>query len=565
MRRNRCVRLMGAAALSLGLLAAGLPPAAQAASVEANPTIRVGLYYGSSALAGANLANEVGSSFRFGYFDGSMAFQELGYTEETAISVVKTQNVWYGTEVDWGGSGYYDSQTSDIAVGCYHLELPGTYGSFDEAYAEASRYPGGFPAWVDGSYTVRVGAYLDSASAREAQSALGLTSASVAGTSGAGVSVVRTGTNEILFQFDSTSGLYLAVDPGQSGREQAETHFRGNRYFGAFEYRRSGGDLTVVNVLSMDDYIQGVIVQEMSASWPLEALKAQAVCARSYAWGTLRASKHQGDGFDLCSSTHCQMYEGVAEMSDNSRQAVEETSGEYLWYNGQVAEQAVYYSHNGGASESAVNVWGNDYPYLTGKIDPYEAAVADKISNYNWTVTFTGAELAQKVGASADIVSFQITQTSPTGNTIEITLTDSAGNRYVESGDGCRTALGLRSMHYTVSGGGAASGGYTVNGADTISTLNGAYAVNGDREAAALTDGQAYLITGDGTTALAEPSAGSTGGSVGSGDGTFTITGSGWGHSVGMSQWGAYAMAQQGYTYEEILSFYYTGTEVHRP
>ena len=76
---------------------------------------------------------------------------------------------------------------------------------------------------------------------------------------------------------------------------------------------------------------------------------------------------------------------------------------------------------------------------MTGKNDPYEAAVADRISNYNWTVTFTGEELAEKVGASADIVSFQITETSATGNTIEITLTDANGKQYVESGDDCRT------------------------------------------------------------------------------------------------------------------------------
>ena len=71
---------------------------------------------------------------------------------------------------------------------------------------------------------------------------------------------------------------------------------------------------------------------------------------------------------------------------------------------------------------------------------------------------------------------------------------------------------------------------------------------------------------GGGSTALLEPSAGgSSSASVSSGDGTFTITGSGWGHSVGLSQWGAYAMAQQGYTYEDILTFYYTGIEVRTP
>ena len=136
----------------------------------------------------------------------------------------------------------------------------------------------------------------------------------------------------------------------------------------------------------------------------------------------------------------------------------------------------------------------------------------------------------------------------------------------MESGDDCRTVLGLRSIRYTVNGGGSASGGYTVNGTGTLSTLNGAYAVNSDGDVSALTDGQAYVITGGGSTALLEPSAGgSSSASVGSGDGTFTITGSGWGHSVGLSQWGAYAMAQQGYTYEDILTFYYTGIEVRTP
>ena len=346
--------------------------------------VRVGLFYGGNALSGANLANDVGSGYRFGYFDGDLTFQLLGYTSETTVSMVKTQNVYYGSNVDWSGSGYYDSKTSDIAVGCYHLQLPQTYATFEEASAAAAQYSDGFPAWIDGTYYVRVGSFLDSTSAQAAQASLGLTGATVAGTSGAGISVVKTGTNTVLFQFDSTSGLYLAVKPGRDDTVKAETYFRGYSYFGAFEYRRNGGDITVVNVLSMDDYLQGVIVQEMSPSWPLEALKAQTVCARSYAYGKLQAGKHQSQGFDLCNTTDCQAYVGIATASDNSRRAVEETSGVYLWYNGRVADQAVYSSHNGGASESAVNVWGRDYPYLIGKIDPYEASVVDRISNYNW-------------------------------------------------------------------------------------------------------------------------------------------------------------------------------------
>ena len=117
--------------------------------------VRVGLFYGGNALSGANLANDVGSGYRFGYFDGDLTFQLLGYTSETTVSMVKTQNVYYGSNVDWSGSGYYDSKTSDIAVGCYHLQLPQTYATFEEASAAAAQYSDGFPAWIDGRYYVR--------------------------------------------------------------------------------------------------------------------------------------------------------------------------------------------------------------------------------------------------------------------------------------------------------------------------------------------------------------------------------------------------------------------------
>ena len=550
-----------AAALSCAMLIALPNGGTEAASVTVDPTIRVGLFYDSTALPGANLLNDVGSGYRLGYYDANRSFQQLAQTSETAISVVKTQNVYYGTVGNW--TGYYDTITSDIAVGCYHLQLPGSYSSYDQAAAVAAQWPGGFPAWIDGSYQVRVGAYTDSASAQAAQTALGLTGAVVTGTSSAGVSVVKTGTSQILFQFDSTGGLCLGIKPGLDDSVKTETIFRGNTYYGGFQYQRvGGGNLTVSNVISLEDYVQGVIVEEMSASWPLEALKAQAVCARTYAYRNYAAQKHSSQGFDLCNGTHCQAYGGMDSVTAESSRAVTETRGEYLWYNGQLID-AVYSSHDGGATESAVNVWGSDVPYLIGKTDPYEASVANKITNYNWTVTYTAQELTDLLNSkgyiNSGIVDFRVTKTSPTGNAIEITFTDSSGKSWSKIRDDCRTFLGLRSIRYTVSNGGSASG-YSVNGDGTLSTLNGAYAVDGSGAMTTLTEGSVYAIGGDGTISQVQPSATS-----GSGSGVFTITGSGWGHNVGMSQWGAYAMAQQGFSYRDILTFYYTGIEVRQP
>ncbi len=556
-RRNEIVHFVSAL-LAVLLLLPAIP--ARAAEVQVNPTIRVGLYFGSNALPGANLLNQVGSGYRFGYFDGNLDFVQLGNTSHTAISVVKTQNVWYN-------SGQYTGASSGgAAVGCYHLLLPGTYADFYGAQMAASTYPGGFPAWVDGAYQVRVGAYLDSASAQAARDSLGLTDAQVAGTSGNGVSVVETGSSRILFQFDSTAGLFLAVRPGLDDGSKTETIFRNNVYYGSFQYRRNGGDITVVNVLPMEDYVQGVILSEMVASWPVEALKAQAVCARTYGYRKLLQHKHDAYGFDICNGVDCQAYRGIAGMTDNSRRAVDETYGEYIWYNGTLTEP-VYFNSDGGGTESAVNVWTEDVPYLQGKIDPYEAAVASQIEKYNWTVTYTRQELTDLLNSkgytNSGIVAVS-TKTSPTGNVVSITFTDSSGKTFTRTKEACRTFLGLRSQRYTISGGSTSGEGtaYYVNKGDTLPTLNGAYAIDGSGGVSPIA-GQVYAI--DGSGAVAPVTGGTASAGTTSTGNVFTFTGSGWGHSVGMSQWGANAMAHSGYTYRDILQFYYTGIEVRQP
>ncbi len=566
MKTGKMKKIVQIAALALAIALPLSQAPASAASVAVDPTIKVGIFYGSNALPGANLLNDVGSGYRLGYYDDNRVFQQLAATSETAISVVKTQNVYYGKVGTW--SGYYDSITSNIAVGCWHLKLPGSYSSYDEAAAAASAHSGGFVAWIDGTWQARVGAYLDKESAQAAQASLGLGDAEVVGTSSAGVSVVKTGTSQILFQFDSASKC-LGIKPGLDDSVKTETIFRGNTYYGGFQYQRvSGGNLTVSNVIGLEDYVQGVIVREMSSSWPLEALKAQAVSARTYAYRNYTASKHKSQGFDICNSTCCQVYLGMDAVTANSSKAVEETYGEYAWYNGSLIE-AVYSSHDGGATESAVNVWGSNVAYLIGKYDPYEASVASKVPNYNWTVTYTAQEftdlLNSKGYTNSGIVDFKVTKTSPTGNAIEITFTDSSGKSWSKIRDDCRTFLGLRSIHYTVSssaGSGSSGGGgsYTVNGDGTLSSLDGAYAIDGNGSTSKL-GSDVYIIDGSGQVTQAAPS----GGSGGDSSTVFTITGSGWGHNVGMSQWGAYAMAQQGYTYEEILTFYYTGIEVRKP
>ena len=138
-----------------------------------------------------------------------------------------------------------------------------------------------------------------------------------------GIQVTITGTDRVLYESREDT---LAVMP--QGRDPV-TWFRGNRYRGGFEYTVSGGGLQVVNVVDLEDYVKGVLPSEMPGNWELEALKAQAVCARTFACLT---TKHlSAYGFDVCSSTDCQAYSGIGEATSATDRAVEETEGECLY------------------------------------------------------------------------------------------------------------------------------------------------------------------------------------------------------------------------------------------
>ncbi len=531
-------------------------PAVKAAQPPSHDTVLVGLAYGSTAMPGANLLNSAGSGYRFGYLDESRHFIQLGYTSETAVSAVKTQNVYYGP-LSNGLNGYSDQFTSSIAVGCYHIQIPGSYASFEEASAAAASVSGGFPVWSEGSYSVRAGAYLSSGEAEAAASAMGFSGAAVVGSSSYAVSVVKTGTGTVLFQFDGGAELSLTVKPGLDDSVKTETWFNKYKYYGAFQFQRvGGGNITVASVVDMEDYVNCVLSREMSDTWPLEALKAQAVAVRNYC--ATNYGRHNDSGIDICGTTHCQVYSGCGNVGSNTAQAAAETAGVYVWYGGELAE-TYYFSCDGGATESAGNVWPNSVPYLIGKEDPYEPLVADKTGKYNWTVTFSKQELTDLLNSkgyiNSGVVHMYVSETTPTGNVLTLTMTDAAGKSFSFSKEKARTILGLNSARYTVSGD-SGGGSYELAGGGSLSSVSGAYAVGGDGTVSQIA-GSPYVISGSGTEALTTPSSGtsSTGGS-------FTIKGSGWGHNVGMSQWGAYAMAQSGFTYDQILTFYYTGVDV---
>ena len=379
--------------------------------------------------------------------------------------------------------------------------------------------------------------------------------------------ITRTRSTEILYEFDYGGSESLGVMPQAGRREKAETWFKGYKYNGGFEYvRPDGGNLRVINVVDLEDYVKGVVPYEMNGDWPLAALEAQAVCARTFA---CRNTKHASYDFDVCSAICCQVYNGVNTATDRSNEAVDNTEGVCIWYDGELIE-AVYHSSDGGATEDAKNVWGGDVPYLQGKKDPYESLIS--IPNYSYTVTYTPAELTwvlqnsgYTIGTVADVY---VAERTALGNVSKVVFTDTSGKTLTVTGQACSNAFysttygkNVRSLNFTISGGsGETSGsGFCVNSASNwIDSLSGATVITAGGQQTKLPGSGWCAVTDSGTVALEAASGGT---SSGSGD-LFVITGTGNGHHVGMSQYGAKAMAENGYSYEDILSFYYTDVTI---
>jgi stage II sporulation protein D len=164
-------------------------------------------------------------------------------------------------------------------------------------------------------------------------------------------------------------------------------------YRGALETvptESDAGSLNVVNALALEQYVRGVMPNEVPPSWPMEELKAQALAVRSIAL----TGGVGGNGFDLYSDTRSQVYEGLESEYDRTNEAVAATRGQVVMYGGDVA-QTLYSACSGGHTESAVNVFGSPVPYLVGVPDPYDYYCP----LHKWTLDFSGPEISSRLGA----------------------------------------------------------------------------------------------------------------------------------------------------------------------
>jgi stage II sporulation protein D len=197
--------------------------------------------------------------------------------------------------------------------------------------------------------------------------------------------------------------------------------------------------LQVVNIVSLETYLLGVVPGEMPATWPAAALEAQAVAARTYAVATLV----KGRSYDLFSDWRSQLYHGASSEAPGSTRAVQETRGQILLYAG-APITAFYFSSSGGRTANAVDVYGNDVPYLVAVDDPWDAGSP----HHRWEPrAFTGATLGKALGLGA-VVRDVVQVPGAQGKPAHLVVTTTAGARLEISVVDARTRLGLKSSSF---------------------------------------------------------------------------------------------------------------------
>ncbi|MCL5039122.1 MAG: SpoIID/LytB domain-containing protein, partial [Firmicutes bacterium] len=334
----------------------------------------------------------------------------------------------------------------------------------------------------------------------------------------------------------------------------------GARYRGILEvYRGTDGLLSLVNVLPLEEYLYGVVPAEMPSDWPLEALKAQAVAARTYARQRLGISQ-PGQGFDICATKYCQVYLGVNAEKPAASQAVDATRGLVLTYNGQLIS-AFFHASGGGYTENSENVWGEALPYLRGVPDFDQAS-----PHFSWTAFFTPQEIQDALSREGyDLGRFYnlmpAGQPGVSGRWTTLKLEGSKGDEIMKATE-LRRVLNLKSTLFRII---QQTEGWQDRLKTYVST-DSVVLLGGDGRRVAKPVGMVTVLAGGSSRPVALADGRGAAGVVTAGREMvptgIRLEGHGWGHGVGLSQWGARAMAEKGNNFQTILKYYYQGVNI---
>ncbi|CCQ94013.1 putative SpoIID/LytB domain protein [[Clostridium] ultunense Esp] len=361
--------------------------------------------------------------------------------------------------------------------------------------------------------------------------------------------------DNLLYAYNQEDDLIISSKGGYEKKVRVED----KNYRDYINFKIMGANLIVINYVDIDNYLYGVVPKEMPVSFEMEALKAQAIAARTYALKHM--NKHNNECYDLCDTTHCQVYGGMDGEDEKTNRAVDGTSGMIITYNGNIID-ALYHSNSGGVTEDSLEAWGNSHPYLISVEDEFSI----NAPNGSWSLNLNADEISKSLKNKGvnigNVIDMEVLGNSSSGRVTQLKIIGTLGEKILNKGQ-IREFLGLTEVKSNL---------FTIKKSSNDATSTNLYAIDGNSSKLQLIDLETSHII-DGSTKQ-RPSRGLTSrfinrdGVVDKIDGgntgitNFIIEGKGYGHGVGMSQWGAQKMAESGYTFEDILKHYYNGVEI---
>lgn len=343
--------------------------------------------------------------------------------------------------------------------------------------------------------------------------------------------------------FLSNEGDFLLA-PLNGGLENQTFVFGGVNYRGGIGAKNQYlNDLSLINYVRMHEYLYGVVPREMSKSWPIEALKAQAVVARNYA--NVNQNKFMDYGFNLDNTVASQVYGGFDWEGPVSNQAVDETKGISL-YHGDTLVSGFYHSNSGGFTENSENVWSTPLPYIKGVADPFS-------KEDTFALTYTATMIEKKLKSAGhdlgSLLNFEITDYTANNRVLNAQFVGSKTTVNLPK-ETIRKVFGHNEIRSTL---------LTVEPDNTVVLTDGQGFVNKAPQ-------QVHVLSASRSpqslTGALVVSDGKTSATIDGQSTSYRVTGSGWGHGLGLSQWGAKTMAELDYSFQDILVFYYQGTHI---
>ncbi len=487
-------------------------------------------------------------------------------------------------------------RSSSGTIGGYHLLIDGTYDTPEAVMVEIAslneKNTGiNIFAWYEnGKYMIKCGSYttLDAAKAEsEKYSALLEKTCTAVGYTDTSIKVLNNSDGKILFGFDCKNEYGLGTYPEKKDGDERYLKLDPYDYYraGVFEFKRSYYDgcdgLSLIMITELEEYIEGVVPWEISASYPIETIKAFAITVRSYTYQSL--AKHSNYEFDICSTSHCQVHKGHSRVNQRVKDAVKVTKDQVLVCGNELV-RAYYHALSGGSIAAGHQVWNQaELPYLQGMFTPWEKLDRDKGS---WSYSATPKELCDSLRAEGytvlkdEIKDVKITLCDNSSYVYQVIITDIHGNtQTITRNRNVKNAFGdyLLSGNFVISHNGVIEdgkddtkiSGIYVMTAEGLKVIRDEEKLNVQTALGVQTTTMPETLKVKTSTSmvtcdvLAETKAFVNGaGTVSEENGDFTFIGSGYGHGVGLSQLGSKDMADLGKTFDQILYTYFPNTKI---